>query len=284
VGKLDLKAKSSIVSLETSGKSHTRVVAIANQKGGVGKTTTAINLATALAACGQRVLLVDLDPQGNASTGLGIANRDRRQTIYHALLGQASLADVIHATAVPGLFVAPANQDLLAVEMELISQPNREKRLADLRSEMGDYQVVVIDCPPSLGLLTLNALVATDSVLIPLQAEFFALEGLSHLLRTIERVRKNFHPNLRVEGIVLTMLDRRNRMSLQIEQDVRRHFHDQVYQTSVPRNVRLSEAASHGRPALVYDMHCVGSQSYIQLAREYLQRQRQLVPPTSQAA
>jgi chromosome partitioning protein len=258
-----------------------KIMAVANQKGGVGKTTTAINLATALAACGERVLLIDLDPQGNASTGLGISNKQRGLTIYHALLGQATLAQTTQPTAVPGLCIAPSNPDLAAAEVELIDQPQREQRLARLRGDMQNYQTVVIDCPPSLGLLTLNALIASDSVLIPLQAEFFALEGLSQLLRTIERVQKTYHPALKLEGIVLTMLDRRNRISMQIEQDVRQHFADKVYSTSVPRNVRLSEAPSHGRPALVYDVNCAGSQSYIQLAKEYLQRQRGQIPPSN---
>jgi chromosome partitioning protein len=250
-----------------------KILAVANQKGGVGKTTTAINLATALAACGQRVLLLDLDPQGNASTGMGIPNKQRAKSIYHVLLGDAVLAEVVQPTAVPGLSIVPANQDLAAAEIELIDQPQREQRLARLRAEMQAYQVVVIDCPPSLGLLTLNALIASDSVLIPLQAEFFALEGLQHLLRTIERVQRSYHPTLKLEGIVLTMLDRRNRINLQIEQEVRGHFGDQVFRTCVPRNIRLSEAPSHGRPALLYDLNCLGSQAYIQLAKEYLRRQ-----------
>lgn len=262
---------------------HPRIVAVANQKGGVGKTTTAINLATALAACGQRVLLVDLDPQGNASTGLGVHVPATADDVYAALIGRLALADVIVPTSVPGLDVAPASADLAGAEIELIDMEQRESRLKIvLEDGAGDYDYVLVDCPPALGLLTLNALVAAQSVLVPLQCEFFALDGLSRLTRSIERIRNAFNPNLYIQGVVLTMHDGRNNLCRSVEADVREHFGDRVYQTVIPRNVRVSEAPSFGLPAIVYDMNCTGARAYIHLAAEILRREGRL--PEHEAA
>ncbi len=247
-------------------------IAIANQKGGVGKTTTAINLATALAATGKSVLLLDMDAQGNASTGLGIDRRTRTRSIYDVLLGAATLAEATMPTAVPGLSIVPSTAALAGAEVELVGLDRRNRRLADALAEAPAYDFVLTDCPPSLGLLTLNALVAAAQVLVPLQCEFFALEGLSHLLSTIERVREGPNPRLRLLGIVLTMADRRNRLSEAVAADVRAVMGAQVFATAIPRNVRLSEAPSHGLPALVYDMRCLGSAAYIELAKEVLER------------
>jgi chromosome partitioning protein len=250
-----------------------RVLAIANQKGGVGKTTTAINLGTALAAVGQRVLLVDLDPQGNASTGLGIGRSARRLTTYDLLIGRASSAEVVIATAIPNLAIIPATIDLSAVELELVEEDRRVFRLEDALAGIEEpFDYVLIDCPPSLGLLTVNALVAADAVLVPLQCEFFALEGLSLLLKTVERVRRNFNLRLAVEGVVLTMYDRRNNLSNQVETDVRAFLGERVFATVIPRNVRVSEAPSYGKPVLLYDLRCPGSIAYLDLAREMLSR------------
>jgi len=262
-----------------------RVLAIANQKGGVGKTTTAINLATALAACDLRALVVDLDPQGNASTGLGLARESRRKGIYDALVGRTPSRELVAHTAVPGMDVVPASVDLSGAEIELVSAERRETRLRDALAPIrGDYDYILIDCPPALGLLTLNALVAADAVLVPLQAEFYALEGLSHLLRTIERVRRSLHPGLELQGIVLTMYDRRNNLCDMVASDVRAHLGAKVYNTVIPRNVRVSEAPSHGKPVLLYSLGCPGAQAYIQLAAEILKRERRPVPQPAMAS
>jgi chromosome partitioning protein len=252
-----------------------RVVAIANQKGGVGKTTTAINLGTALAACGKTVLLIDIDPQGNASTGLGIQSAARRVTSYDLILGEAKLADAVLRTQIPGFALVPSVVDLSAAEVELVERPRREYRLKDaLAAADKDYDYVLIDCPPSLGLLTVNALVAARAVLVPLQCEFFALEGLSLLLRTVDRVRRSFNSEIEVQGVLLTMFDRRNNLAQQVATDVRSFLGKRVYDTVIPRNVRVSEAPSHGMPVLLYDFRCPGAQAYVQLAGEVLRREQ----------
>jgi len=250
-----------------------RIFAIANQKGGVGKTTTAINLATAMAAAERRVLVFDLDPQGNASTGFGIERSRRAIGSYQVLIGEAEVAAAAIPTGIPGLDIVPASIDLSGAELELVDLERREFRLREAFAHLPDeYQYVLIDCPPALGLLTLNAMVAADAVLVPLQCEFLALEGLSQLTRTIERVRKVFNPSLELQGIVLTMYDNRNNLSSLVADDVRQFFGDKVYRTMIPRNVRVSEAPSHGKPVLLYDMRCPGSQAYIHLAGEMLRR------------
>ncbi len=256
-----------------------RVIAIANQKGGVGKTTTAINLATALAARGRRVLLIDLDPQGNASTGLGIARARRRVSSYQLLLGEASLEEAAVATAVPRLRFVPACDDLSGAELEFAAAARREFLLRRaIAGRLGGFDEALIDCPPSLNLLTVNALAAADRVLVPLQCEFYALEGLSQLLRTIERVRRALNPSLEFMGVVLTMYDRRNSLSDLVAADVRGHFGGKVYETMIPRNVRVSEAPSFGKPVLLYDERCSGSQAYIRLAAELLSRAEAVAP------
>jgi chromosome partitioning protein len=265
----------------TSGHVAPRIIAVANQKGGVGKTTTAVNLATALAACHMRVLVIDLDPQGNASTGLGIARQNRDVDSYAVVIGAASLADAVLPTKVPGLSVVPSSPHLSGAELELVSIEDREFRLREalvkhLTVAPSRYDYILVDCPPSLGLLTLNALVAADAVLVPLQCEFYALEGLSYLIRTIERVRKAFNPDLEIQGVVLTMFDRRNNLSEAVAADVRQHMGDKVYKTVIPRNVRVSEAPSYGLPVLLYDVRCPGAQAYIHLASEVIRREGRL--------
>ena len=252
-------------------------IAVANQKGGVGKTTTAINLATALAAIGQRVLLIDLDPQGNASTGLGIAASKRERSSYDVLIGSASVAESTMATRVPRLDLLPATVDLSGAEVEMVGLDDRAHRLEKaLDAAPGRWDICLIDCPPSLGLLTVNALVAARHLLVPLQCEFFALEGLSQLLQTVERIRNAFNPQLSILGVALTMFDRRNNLSAAVAEDVRACLGAAVFETIVPRNVRLSEAPSHGLPALIYDLRCPGSEAYIRLARELIARLPQL--------
>ena len=254
----------------------TRIISVVNQKGGVGKTTTAINMATALAAIGKQVLVIDLDPQGNASTGLGIDPSQREKTSYDVLIGSAPLSETAIKTAIPRLSIVPATIDLSGAEIELVGMNRREFQLkAALTGMPNHWDYAIIDCPPSLGLITINALTASDAVLIPLQCEFFALEGLSHLLKTVKMIQGNLNPNVAIHGVVLTMYDRRNKLTEQIELDVRAFLGSMVYKTVIPRNVRMSEAPSHGKPALVYDLKCTGSQAYLNLARELIQREKQ---------
>jgi chromosome partitioning protein len=271
---------------EDGGESHVRhlrIISLANQKGGVGKTTTAINLGTALAAIGEHVLIVDLDPQGNASTGLGIDRRDRNVSTYDVLIGEAPLRDSVVPTAVPRLHIAASTMDLSGLELELGTTKDRAFRLRDAITALNnnapdaaDYTYVLIDCPPSLNLLTVNAMAASDAILVPLQCEFFALEGLSQLLQTVEQVRSTLNPNLSIHGIVLTMFDSRNNLSNQVVADVRQFMGSKVYDTMIPRNVRISEAPSYGKPVLVYDLKCSGSEAYLKLATEVIQREREL--------
>ncbi len=253
-----------------------RIITIANQKGGVGKTTTAINLATALAAIGQSVLIVDLDPQGNASTGLGIDRRDRKVSSYDILVGEANVGEAAVETAVPNLSIVPSTMDLLGFEMEISQAQDRAFRLKKALVSAGaeKFNYILLDCPPSFNLLTMNAMAAADSVLVPLQCEFFALEGLSQLLETVDQVRRTVNPTLDIQGIVLTMFDARNNLAQQVVNDVRTYLGEKVYQTLIPRNVRVSEAPSYGKPAILYDLKCAGSQAYLQLASEVIQRER----------
>jgi chromosome partitioning protein len=266
----------------TETDSTPRVLALANQKGGVGKTTTAINLGTALAAIGENVLVVDLDPQGNASTGLGIDRRSRQCSTYDVLVGEISLRDAIQATAVPRLHICPATIDLSGFELEIAHERDRafrlRKALSHLNHGLGEsaYTYVLVDCPPSLNLVTVNAMAAAHSILVPLQCEFFALEGLSQLLKTVEQVRSTLNPGLTIHGIVLTMYDARNNLAGQVVADVRGFMGEKVYQTVIPRNVRVSEAPSYGKPVLLYDLKCVGSQAYLRLASEIIQREKRL--------
>jgi chromosome partitioning protein len=258
-----------------------RVLSIANQKGGVGKTTTAINLGTALAAIGEKVLIVDLDPQGNASTGLGIDRRNRRCSTYDVLIGEAPMRDAILATAVPRLSIAASTLDLSGLELEIGSARDRAFRLRNALAQVNtgsdnDYTYVLVDCPPSLNLLTVNAMAAANAILVPLQCEFFALEGLSQLIKTVEQVKETLNPDLTIHGIVLTMHDARNNLSNQVVADVREFMGRKVYDTVIPRNVRVSEAPSYGKPVLVYDLKCVGSEAYLRLATEVIQREKEL--------
>src|SRR5471032_1754089 len=259
-----------------------RVLAIANQKGGVGKTTTAINLGTALAAIGEHVLIVDLDPQGNASTGLGIERKARRTSTYDVLTGAAPMRDAVIATAVPQLFLASSTMDLSGLELEIGQAKDRAFRLRTALADINkgprnfDFTYVLVDCPPSLNLITVNAMAAADSILVPLQCEFFALEGLSQLLKTVEQVKTTVNPNLTIHGIVLTMYDSRNNLANQVVADVRQYMGRKVYDTVIPRNVRISEAPSYGKPVLVYDLKCVGSEAYLRLATEIIQREKEL--------
>jgi chromosome partitioning protein len=259
-----------------------RVIAIANQKGGVGKTTTAINLGTALAAIGEHVLIVDLDPQGNASTGLGIERKARRTSTYDVLAGPAPMRDAVIPTAVPQLYIAPSTMDLSGLELQIGRERDRAFRLRTALTNINNgtpafnFTYVLVDCPPSLNLITVNAMAAADSILVPLQCEFFALEGLSQLLKTVEQVKTTLNPNLSIHGVVLTMYDSRNNLSNQVVADVRQFMGRKVYDTVIPRNVRISEAPSYGKPVLVYDLKCVGSEAYLRLATEIIQREREL--------
>ena len=250
------------------------VIVVANQKGGVGKTTTAVNVSTALAAVDKKVLLIDMDPQATASTGVGISKKNKGIGSYELLIGQNTLSEVLKKSIVPGLSVISSSIELIGAEIELVNVEKREtifKRIIEPYKNMFDY--IIIDCPPSMGLLTLNAMVAADSVLVPLQCEYYALEGLSYLLNSIQKIKKNFNPSLELFGIVLTMYDRRSSLSSQVENDVRHHLKDKVFQTVIPRNIKVSEAPSHGKPVLVYDVGCLGSQAYMNLAKEILTKQ-----------
>ena len=259
-----------------------RIIVVTSGKGGVGKTTTAVNLATALAAIGRKVLLLDLDPQGNASTGLGIETSARKHTSYEVLLGSTPIQTATIATDIPGLSIVPSTIDLSGAEIELVSLPRREAQLKEALQDVAlPYDEILIDCPPSLGLITLNALTASNEVLIPLQCEFYALEGLSHLLKTIKLVQRSINNTLEIQGVVLTMYDKRNKLTQHIEEDVREFLGDKVFKTVIPRNVRMSEAPSHGKPALIYDLHCRGSQAYLRLAREIIQRSNITIDKTA---
>ena len=262
-----------------------RVLVLANQKGGVGKTTTAINLGTALAAIGERVLIIDLDPQGNASTGLGVDRKNRATSTYNVMMGECSLKDAVQPTAIPNLTLAPSTLDLLGVELEISGEKDRAYKLREAILDFDGLQAaakdagttyVLIDCPPSLNLLTINALAASHAVVVPLQCEFFALEGLTQLLATVDQVRGALNPDLSIHGVVLTMFDPRNNLANQVVADVRGFLGDKVYETVIPRNVRISEAPSHGKPALLYDLRCAGSQAYLRLASEVIRRERLL--------
>lgn len=258
-------------------KNNSKIIAIANQKGGVGKTTTAVNLTTALAASGKKVLLIDLDPQGNASTGFGVKRSDRKGDIYDVICDKIEIRQAIAPTEIPGLSLLYSTVNLSAAEIELVSLVGREYVLKEKLNEIsGEFDYILIDCPPSLGLLTINALVCASSVLIPLQCEFYALEGLSHLLQTIEKVKKHLNKDLVIHGILLTMQDKRNNLSQQVELDVRSYLGERVFNTVIPRNITVSEAPSHGKPAIIYDYKCSGSMAYIHLAKEMLMREKRV--------
>ncbi|WP_022727887.1 ParA family protein [Fodinicurvata sediminis] len=266
-------------------RSEPRILAVANQKGGVGKTTTAINLATALAACGEKVLIIDLDPQANATTGLGLDHDESRRTVYEVLHASSEIDDIVLPSRVPNLDILPSSVELSGAELELVNLPQRDRRLAEalLRSSRA-WDYILIDCPPALGLLTVNALVAAHALVVPLQAEFYALEGLSHLLKTVERVRQTLNPDLELQGVVLTMFDSRNNLCNMVADDVRAFLGERVYETVIPRNVRVSEAPSHGKPVLLYDLRCAGSQAYLHLAREVLRREGRALPTEALAS
>lgn len=251
----------------------TKIIAVANQKGGVGKTTTAINLATSLVAVNKKILIIDSDPQGNASTGLGLLEKDRTPSLYQLLSSNEFNIESIKKTIIPNLDIITSTQDLAASEIELVDFKSREMVLKNILDKINGYDFILIDCPPALGLLTINGLVAANSVLIPLQCEFFALEGISALIKTIETIKSNLNQKIKIEGIVLTMYDKRNSLSSLVEQDVRTHFKEKVYNTVIPRNVRISEAPSHGKPVLIYDTNCIGSKAYIGLAKEVILNQ-----------
>lgn len=251
-----------------------KIISVANQKGGVGKTTTSVNLATALAATRRKVLLIDLDPQGNASTGLGVPYRERTPGTYELVTHQASLEESLQPTYIPNLDIIPSSTDLVGAEIELVNMQHREMRLKESMSNMNSYDYVIIDCPPALGLLTLNSFVVSHSILIPLQCEYYALEGLSHLLKTIDVIKGHYNKNLSIEGIVMTMYDSRNSISQAVVDDVKSHMGDKVFNAMIPRNVKVSEAPSHGRPVLIYDMKSPGSQAYIKLASELIRKER----------
>jgi len=255
----------------------TQIFAVVNQKGGVGKTTTTVNLATALVAVGQKVLIVDFDPQGNASTGLGVSMKESVKGSYEVIIDPIPVTDAIHKTELPGLSIIPSSRNLSGAEVELVNLPERDVRLKKALSRLTDFDYILIDCPPSLGLLTLNALVASQKVLVPLQCEFYALEGLSQLLDTLALVKKHLNPALELQGVVLTMYDTRSCLSSQVAADVREHLGDKVYKTYIPRNVRVAEAPSFGKPVLLYDLKCIGSQAYIQLAKELIAREKRNV-------
>ncbi len=255
-----------------------RVLAIANRKGGVGKTTTTVNVATAMAAAGKKVLVIDLDPQGNASTSMGVNKRGRMASSYEVLIGQAKLSEAIVWTEIPNFSIIPSSPDLAGAEIELVDVERREFALKDaLNKEAVNYDYVLVDCPPSLSLVTINALVAANAVIVPLQCEFLALEGITDLIRNINQIKRKFNPDLELQGVVLTMYDKRNNLTQMVEEDVRNFFGKKVYQTVIPRNVRISEAPSHGKPVLIYDFKCPGSQAYISLAGEVLKREKELL-------
>ncbi len=255
-----------------------RVIAIANRKGGVGKTTTTVNVATAMAAAGKKVLVIDLDPQGNASTSMGVNKRGRMSSSYEVLIGEAKLSEAIVWTEIPNFSIVPSSPDLAGAEIELVDVEKREFRLKNAIVEQAvNYDYILIDCPPSLSLITINALVAANAVIVPLQCEFLALEGITDLIRNINQIKKIFNPDLELQGVVLTMYDKRNNLSQQVEDDVRHFFGKKVYQTVIPRNVRISEAPSHGKPVLIYDFKCPGAQAYISLTGEVLKREKELL-------